>query len=81
MLLLGFGGRFHQNCGCHGDIKFPVTYNGENDVPMLSFDPIFVKLAGNEDRHKISYEFEFCPDRTTPVGVKSARVSKNSIEL
>ena len=27
------------------------------------FDRIFVKLAGNEDRHKITDEFEFRPDR------------------
>ena len=27
------------------------------------FDRIFVKLAGNQDRHKISDEFEFRPDR------------------
>ena len=27
------------------------------------FDRIFVKLAGNQNRHKISHEFEFWPDR------------------
>ena len=117
-----FWGRFHQNYGCHGNRKFPLTYNGENDVSTLTpsvltrssnlqitrtgikswtstnfgqIGPlpselsalehlkisyrhimgkwclqastficyqIFVKLAGNQDRHKISDEFEFCLD-------------------
>ena len=30
----------------------------------------FFKLAGNEDRHKISDEFEFRPDLTTPYSVR-----------
>ena len=33
------------------------------------FDQIFVKLAGNQDRHKISDEFEFRPDRISHFGV------------
>ena len=33
------------------------------------FDRIFVKLAGNQDRHKISDEFEFRPDRISHFGV------------
>ena len=33
------------------------------------FDWIFVKLAGNQDRHKISDEFEFWPDRFSHFGV------------
>ena len=32
---------------------------------VLVFDPILFILAGNEDMHKISDEFEFRPDRTT----------------
>ena len=35
-----------------GGLKLPLTYNGENDVlhpNAFSFDPIFIKLAGNED--------------------------------
>ena len=34
----------------------------------FSVDPIFVKLAGNEDRHNISEEFEFRPDRSILYG-------------
>ena len=34
-----------------------------------TFDPIFVKLAGNEDRHKIPDEFEFQSDWTIYYGV------------
>ena len=30
-----FWSRFHQNCGCHGNRKLPLTYNRENDVSML----------------------------------------------
>ena len=41
----------------------PPTYNGENDVSTFSvvFDPILFILAGNEDMHEISDEFEFQP--------------------
>ena len=31
----------------------------------VTIDPIFFKLAGNEDMHNILDEFEFRPDRTT----------------
>ena len=34
------------------------------------FDQIFFKLAGNEDRHKISDVFRFRPDQTTPYRVR-----------
>ena len=34
----------------------------------LIFDRIFVKLAGNQDRHKISDEFEFRLDRISHFG-------------
>ena len=30
---------------------------------LFSFDRIFVKLAGNQDRHKISDEFDFWLDQ------------------
>ena len=35
----------------------------------FNFYWIFVKLAGNQDRHKISDEFEFRPDRINHFGV------------
>ena len=52
--------RFHQNYGCHGNRKLPLTYNGEKrclHANTFSFDTIFIQLAGNEDRHKISEDF------------------------
>ena len=64
-------GRLDQNSGFHGNRKRPLTYNGENDVStfsLLVFHQIVFKLAGNEDRHKISDEFEFRPDRISPFG-------------
>ena len=35
----------------------------------FNFDRIFFKLADNKDRHKISDEFDFGPDRTIRFGV------------
>ena len=40
------------------------------------FDPVLLILAGNEDMHKISDEFEFRPDQTTDYGVSCPWVSK-----
>ena len=36
---------------------------------LFIFDQVFVKLAGNQDRHKILDEFEFWPDQTSHFGV------------
>ena len=36
---------------------------------LFIFYQIFVKLAGNQDRHKISHEFEFRPDRISHFGL------------
>ena len=33
------------------------------------FNRIIIKVAGNHDRHKSSYEFDFGPDQTTHFGV------------
>ena len=42
----------------------------KNEDPIaFHFYQIFVKLAGNQDRHKISDEFEFRPDPTIDLGV------------
>ena len=46
----------------------------------FSFDPIFVKLAGNRDRHKILDEFKFQPDRTTPFEVILIKASGQNID-
>ena len=61
-----FWDRLDQNSGFHSNRKRPLTYSGENDVStfsLLFFYQIFFKLAGNENRHKISDEFEFRSDR------------------
>ena len=42
----------------------------------MATDPILFILAGNEDMHKISNEFEFWPDRTTDYGVSCPWASK-----
>ena len=69
-----------SNSGVHGNRKPPLTYNGENGVNLFSvaFDPILLILAGNEDMHKISDEFEFWRDRTTDYGVSCPWTSKIS---
>ena len=73
-----FWGRLDQNSCFHGNRKPPLTYNGENDVSTFShlFFFILFILAGNEDMHKISEEFEFQPDRTTDYGVSCPWASK-----
>ena len=35
----------------------------------FSFDRIIIKVAGNQDRHKSTDEFDFGPDQTTHFGV------------
>ena len=35
---------------------------------LFIFDRIIIKVAGNQDRHKSSHEFDFGPDQTTPFG-------------
>ena len=44
--------------------------------PQHKQNPILFILAGNEDMHKISDEFEFWPDRTTDYGVSCPWASK-----
>ena len=72
-----FWGRLDQNSGFHGNQKPPLTYNGKNDVSTFSrlFSMLF-RLAGNENMHKISDEYEFWPDRTTDYGVSCPWASK-----
>ena len=67
-----FWGRSDQNCGYHGNRNLPLTYNGKTRclrVFSVTFNKIFVKLAGNEDRHKISDEVKCWPGRTFHFGV------------
>ena len=75
-----FWGRLDQNSGFHGNRKSLLTYNGENDVSpffLVVFDLVLLILAGNEDMHKISDEFEFWSDRTTDYGVSCLECLKN----
>ena len=71
--------RLDQNAGFHSTRKRPLTYNGGKRCLYLFsvvFDPIFFKLAGKEDRHKISNKFKFWPDRTTSYEVMCPWASK-----
>ena len=43
-----------------------------------SFDRIIIKVAGNQDRHKSSVEFDFGPNQTTHFGVTCPWVTKIS---
>ena len=45
----------------------------------FNFDQIFIKLAGNQDRYKISVKFEFGPFGNIRIGVTSPLVPKNPI--
>ena len=73
-----FWGRLDQNSGFHGNRKPPLTYS----IYLFSvvFYPILFILAGKEDTHKISNEFEFWLDQTTDYGV-SLRSKKIPIDL
>ena len=63
---LRFWGRSDQNCGYHGNRNSHWHIIRKTVSPDFSvtFNWIFVKLAGNEDRHKISEELEFGPGWT-----------------
>ena len=50
-------------------LKFPIDLKWCLQASPFIFDRIFVKLAGNQDSHKISDEFEFQPDRISHFGV------------
>ena len=47
-------------------------------VPPCSFifDRIIIKVAGNQDRHKSSVEFDFGPNQTTQFGVTCPWITK-----
>ena len=73
-----FWGRLDQNSGFHGNRK-PVDLKWGKwcfHLFLVVFDPVLLILAGNEDMHKISDEFEFRSDRTTDYGVSCPWVSK-----
>ena len=72
-----FWGRWDQNSGFHGNRKPELTYNWCLPIFLVVFDLILFILAGNEDMHKISDEFQFQPDRTTDYGVSCPWGLKN----
>ena len=45
---------------------------------LFIFDRIIIKVAGNQDRHKSSVEFDFGPNQTTHFGVTCPWVTKIS---
>ena len=55
--ITGVGERLHKVLGQIGSILF-------------IFDQIIIKVAGSQDRHKSSVEFDFGPNQTTHFGVK-----------
>ena len=84
--ITGVGERLHKVLGQIGSKlwfpwqqKAPIDFKwGKRCLHLFSivFDPILFILAGNEDMHKISDQFEFRPDRTTDYGVSCPWVSK-----
>ena len=67
----GGGGKAAQGFGADW-IKTLVSMATESPslhLFLVVFDPVLLILAGNEDMHKISDEFEFQSDRTTDYGV------------
>ena len=73
-----FWGRLDQNPGVHGNRNSHWRIMGKMVSPSFLgcfwSDPFI--LAGDENRHKISDEIEFWPDRTTHYGVSCHWTSK-----
>ena len=59
---------FGVTCPC-GQIKFSIDVLWCLHLFLVVFDLILFILAGNEDMHKVSDEFDFRPDWTTDYGV------------
>ena len=72
-----FWGRLDQNSGVDGNRKPPLRKMMSPPFLSCFFNPILFILAGNEDMHKISDEFEFWPDRTTDYWVSCPWGLKN----
>ena len=83
--ITGVGERLHtilrqigSKLWCPWQQKAPIDIMGKMVAPPFlgCFWSDFFILAGNEDMHKISDEFEFWPDRTTDYGVSCPWASK-----
>ena len=85
--ITGMGERLHKILG---QIRSKLWFPWQQKAPIelqwekrclhlfsVVFDRIFFILAGNEDMHKISDEFEFPPDRTTDYRVSCLERLKN----
>ena len=71
-LLLGFGVDYIKTVLVMATESSNWLIMGKTMSPyfIFSFDLIFFKLEGNEDRHKLLEELKFRPDRTTPFRVR-----------
>ena len=67
---------FVVTCPCWW-IKFSIDILWCLHLFSVVFNPILFILAGNEDMHKISEEYDFRPDWTTDYGVSCPWASKN----
>ena len=65
--IIGVGERLHKVLG---QIDLGTLDSGERSLPFgLLVYRIIIKVAGNQDRHKSSDEFDFGPVQTTHFGV------------
>ena len=71
---------FGVTCSC-GRIKFSIDILWCLHLFSVVFDPILFILAGNEDMHKVSEEFDSRPDWTTDYGVSCLERLKISHRL
>ena len=65
----------YRTSSARSDFKMPLSVSNNYhilimgkwciQVSLFIFDRIFVQLAGNQKRHKISEDFKFRPDRIT----------------
>ena len=85
--IIWVGERLHKVLGQTGSkLWFPWQQKAPIDLQWgkrclhlfsVVFDPILFILAGNQDMHKISNEFEFRPVQTTDYGVSCPWCLKN----
>ena len=58
--------------------KIPIKGKCCLHASLIIFDQIIIKVAGSQDRHKSSVEFDFGPNQTTRFGVTCPWVTKIS---
>ena len=86
--IIGVGEKLHKGLGLESrsELRFPqqpivpIDLKWRKCCPIDSvfiFYLIFIRLAVNQDRHKISKNFEFGPDQTILFGVTRLWASKN----